>query len=128
MIEALRVLEYDDPEKRVFIVLMADASAIINQDMNKPELEKTYKKYWYDKSQVLLNDANRLGDKDFNNCVLIYRFVDKFIRMAKDKRNLAISFDDVIVDADTGKYEMVKEKEVEFTDLMKTIKAKLKEN
>jgi hypothetical protein len=95
--------------------------------MNKPELEKTYKKYWYDKSQVLLNDPNKLGRTEFNNCVEIYRFVDEFIVRVKDKKNFSISYDDVIVNTE-GKYEMVKPRAKEFSGLMDTIKAKLKED
>jgi hypothetical protein len=128
MIEALRVSNYADKEKRIFIILMADAAKTIKDDEAKDELDKTYKKHWWDECQRLLKDPNKLGREEFDNCVKIFGFVDKFITNMKDKLNLSLDYPDVFKSPASNKYEINNRKKAEFDAFIKSVLSKMKED
>lgn len=128
MLEAIRVTEYPDKDKRIFVVMMTDASAIIAADKGKDEIQKIYKKYWFEKYQEISGDPARLGTEECNNYLKIFTFINQFITNIGDKLNLNLGYTDITTDSQTKRFDIADNKKAEFDAFIGCVLTKLKED
>jgi hypothetical protein len=118
MIEALRMDQYRDEEKRIFTIVWEDAEL---------ENEAVYMKHWKDRCVDILEDVDRkLNNEEYDHAVRIYRFMSRFLRQVKDEVHLCVGARDLVVDDQTGAITISEGRKEEFQRFIETVKAKLK--
>ncbi len=110
MVEALRISEYKDVDKRVFTIVMEDATL-------DPAGSTRYKEYWLNQCQTILGDANKLEHGRFDQYVRVYRFIDAFIDEINNELHLKLRYDEITKDGSTVKLSDARKAEYdEFLD------------
>jgi len=95
MMEALRVNNYNDPEKRVFLVLLEDAARVINADNLSYNPESTYAAFWKTKCERLLKKNGLEDKKKLLQAIEIFNFVDTFIELITGRMNFSLNYRDI---------------------------------
>jgi TIR domain len=118
MTEAIRIDKYRDDEQRVFTIIWEDADL---------ENEITYRDYWRNKSQAILEDIDKkLDNNNYDHAVQIYRFLTPFINGLKDEISLRVGKGDFEMDAATGQINITAARKEEFSKFIERITSKLK--
>ncbi|MBF4516994.1 toll/interleukin-1 receptor domain-containing protein [Flavobacterium sp. ANB] len=91
MIEAYRIHNYSDEDKRIFTIIMSDA------DIHSTDSISKYKKYWFDKCQIILKDQTKLSNGNYDDYVSIYRFIDTFLAELADQIYLDLDYSDIYI-------------------------------
>jgi hypothetical protein len=88
MDEALRISRYNDTEKRIFTIVLAD----VNLDDAQTGI---YRDYWRNKCGEVFEDIeNKLDGENYDIYVAIFRFINRFIAGIKDEVHLPAAHSD----------------------------------
>lgn len=117
MIEAMRMSQYNDEQKRIYTVLWEDV------DLNNKEV---YREYWKNKCTGILENIDKLNDDSYDNAIRIYRFINSFMNELKDEIRLNIGKTDFVVDG-TGNVSLTPGSQEKVNAFVQQIIEKMKE-
>jgi TIR domain/SIR2-like domain len=117
MTEALRMENYRDDDKRIISIIWEDANL---------ENEISYRDFWREKCQHILEDIEKKLDNDnYDHAVHIYRFITSFINKVKDEVHLRISKNDFITDPVTGELNITEARKADYEQFISTVITKI---
>jgi hypothetical protein len=118
MIEAMRINQYRDPKKRIFLIVFND----VQRDRNGHiDIEK-YEGFWKQKCLGLVEDRGLIESPHYKNYIEIYHFIKEFIISIDLLLALRIEPEDI-----DGSLDLLEPKKKSFQDFIEFLIEKMKE-